>query len=250
MLHSECKQAGIRRPNAQPVIEYSHLEVEKISFPCVVKPALSIVGKSGVSVVSKSEDLPSAFIEAKQNALNGWVLVEEYVWGRDVSLMGMINNSHFYPIVLMDEINVSNSRGSISGAGFALPSFLTGRPEEKSLIYMAHDIISAFDLNTALFNMSCRVADARNIWLIEIHLDLGGDLILDKLIPAATSFDILRMVIENLTGKIAFFNPIFFKPTAVIYGKGESLISQRTCTILQKSTHEKLSQAIEEKLNA
>jgi carbamoyl-phosphate synthase large subunit len=249
-LHSECRRAGISCPSVQSVIEYSHLEFEKISFPCVVKPALSIVGKSGVRVVSKPEELPSAFKEAKQNALNEKILVQEYVRGRDVSLMGLVNNGHLYPIVLLDEINVSNNQGNISGAGFAVPSIFAGSSEEKSIISMANEIINTYDLNTTSFNMSCRIADARNINLIEIHLDLGGDLILDKLIPTATNFDFLQATIENLIGKIISIDQIFFKPTAIIYGKGPGLVSQRPFTILQDSTPEKLSQTIEEKINA
>jgi biotin carboxylase len=244
-LNLQCKKAGVKVPDAQVINNISQLDRKKIVFPSVVKPALSIIGKSGVNVVSNFDEISSIFLKAKKAALNGWVLVEEYVSGQDVSLMGMVSNKKLRPIVLLDEINLANLQGSISGAAYALPSVFTGAPEEEQLISIARNIINAFDLDTTFFIMSCRVANPKNIWLIEIHLDLGGDLILDQLIPAATKFDVLQAAIDNLIGKGATIDGIFFKPSVLIYGKGKSLISQRPYKIFQTSTREKLSQTIE-----
>jgi hypothetical protein len=243
-LKRECCRLGIPTPHGQYAQKITDIKLSDISFPCAVKPALSIIGKSGVSIISKSDEIPNAFAEAKINSFNGCVMFEEFVPGNDVSLMGIVQKGLLFPITLIDEINITDDRGHVYGAGSAIPSVFSGKKEENDIISLAQNIVKAFSLNTTFFNISCRLMPGMKAKLIEIHLDLGGDLVLDELIPASTKYDILKLAINRLTGCPVNLDRIAFKPAGIIYEKTEKLISQCSFKILQADNYDDFKKLI------
>lgn len=243
-LMKVCKTYGIAAPTCQSVSSLAEIDRSCLSFPCVVKPALSIVGKSGVCIVQDANALPAAFTAAKVAAMNGIVNIEELMQGRDVSLMSVVQRGQLYPITLLDELNIVDSEGNIKGAGFAVPSVFTGQPEETRIIKLARQIVDSFKLGTTAFNMSCRCESGGEPRLIEIHLDLGGDLVLDVLLPESTSFDVLSFAILSLAGENPPCKNINFIPSAVIFSKGEGLVSERPYKILSGPDRISLEQTI------
>jgi len=239
-----CSNLGISTPDCYPASLIDDVNVSNLCFPCIVKPALSLVGKSGVRKVSNEKELPMAFEHARKTSLNGVVNIEEFVPGRDISLMAVVYKGKVYPIILLDELNMENEAGELSGIGFAVPSVFSGRPEEERLISLAQEIVSSFKLETTIFNMSCRCDFEGTPKLIEIHLDFGGDLILDTLIPNSTSFDVLEFAIHALTGKEPRPVQGVFDPTAIIYDKSDGLISERSYTILKGEERHELENTI------
>ena len=239
-----CTMNGIAAPVCQSVSSLAEIDRTRLRFPCVVKPALSIVGKSGVRIVQDAKALPGAFTDAKAAAMNEIVNIEELMQGRDVSLMSVVQKGQLYPITLLDEINVIDSKGNIKGAGFAVPSVFSGQPEETSIINLAMQIVDSFKLDTIDFNMSCRCEPGGEPRLVEIHLDLGGDLVLDSLLPESTSFDVLSFAILSLVGENPPIKNINFIPSAVIFSKGEGLVSERPYGILSGPDRISLEQII------
>ena len=227
-----CKAYGIAAPTCQSVSSFAEIDGLRLSFPFVVKPAISIVGKSGVCIVEDADELSAAFTAAKAVAVNGVVNCEELLPGRDISLMSVVQRGKLYPITLLDELNVADSKGNIKGTGFAVPSIFSGQPEETSIINMARKIVDSFKLDTTSFNMSCRCESGGEPRLVEIHLDLGGDMVLDALLPESTSFDVLSFVILSLADENPSCQDINFIPSAVIFGEGEGLVSERPYKIL------------------
>lgn len=239
-----CAMQGISAPLCQSASSLAEIDKSCLRFPCVVKPALSLVGKSGVYIVQDTGALPAAFTAAKAVAMNGTVNIEELVQGRDVSLMSVVQGGRLYPITLLDEINAAGSKGNIEGIGFAVPSVFSGQPEESRIIGLAKKIVERFKIDTTSFNISCRCQTGGNPKVIEIHLDLGGDLVLDALFPESTSFDALRFAILSLTGKVPLRTDINFMPSAVIFSKGEGLVSDRPYKIVSGLDRISLEQTI------
>ena len=61
-----------------------------------------------------------------------------------------------------------------------------------------------------------------NIYIIELHADLGGDLIADELLPkACPSFDFFEVAVEAAVGNYMEGNSLDFNPTALIYEKSK-----------------------------
>ncbi len=226
------KEHGIAAPSCHAVSSLAEIEKNRFPLPCVVKPSLSIVGKSGVRIVKDAHAIPHAVTAAKAVSMNGVVNIEAFVPGRNVSLMSVIQSGQLYPITLLDEINVVDKNGNIAGYGFAVPSLFTGQPEETRIINLAKKVVNAFGLDTTAFNMSCRCESGGVPKLIEIHLDLGGDMILEALFPASSSFDVLGSLIRSLTGRHTSYNNINFSPTAIVFREGEGLVSDRPYEIL------------------
>ncbi|KKS33158.1 MAG: ATP-grasp domain protein [Parcubacteria group bacterium GW2011_GWC2_42_12] len=243
-LMAACSGRGIATPACQAVSSLEDINYEHLDLPCIVKPSLSLVGKKGVRLVLKKDSLPEAFMAACQAAMNGIVNVEEFVPGRDVSLMGVVVKGQLHCITLLDELNVTDSNGNIKGVGFAIPSVFSGQPEEASIIGMAKKIVDSFKLDTTAFNMSCRCESRGTPRLVEIHLDLGGDLILDALIPESTSFDVLEFMFRALTGEKPVLQNITFNPVAVIFGEGEGMVSERPYNILTAQDRTSLERSL------
>ncbi len=244
-LFEACQKHDIAVPNSKIIEQKADLHDVQLASPAIVKPALSILGKGGVALVKTASELSNAYDIAKECSLNGLVMIQDYIPGSDVALMGLVQDGDLIPITLLDEINKIDKNGQVYGAGFAIPSIMSRTDIEQKLIEMAKKVISSFALQNTFFNLSCRMDNKGNLALIEIHLDLGGDLILDQLIPAATDFDLLKIAISGLAGES--INKIAFtcKPTAIIYGEGDDIISERPFKILQASDRISLQEMIE-----
>lgn len=243
-LMEHCRRAGLPVPFGRTIAEADNINEPEFSFPCVIKPALSLLGKGGVRVVSNYADLPEAIEQARSASFAGRVVVESFVPGYNVSLIGFVRAGFLEPLVLVDELNGADEASCVHGAGMAVPSRFLGRTEERLIIDTAKTIVNHFELDTTVCCMSFRCDFGGHPKLIEIHLDMGGDLILDQLLPESTSFDVLAHFIGGLAGEHRSTPPVNLSPTALLYGKGEGLVSERPFRLLQASSREALEEQI------
>jgi len=248
-LLATCAAQGIPVPTCQSAWSLDQISGPRLQYPCVIKPALSLVGKSGVRVVRDAAALPDAFAAAHRVGMNGLVNIEEFLPGHDVSLMAVVQERRLYPITLLDELNATDTTGDVCGVGFAVPSVFSGQPEEARIIGLAQQVVDIFELGTTALNMSCRCEVGGQPRLVEIHLDLGGDLILDALMPASTSFDVLGFVIRALMGEQVTVPQIAFGPAAVLFGAGEGLVSERAYDLVTAVDRAALEHILSSRLN-
>ena len=92
--------------------------------------------------------------------------------------------------------------------------------------------------------VSFRVDSKNNLRLMEIHLDLGGDLLIEELYPKAFPFDFLELSVEMATGNIRCPNDFKIKPTAIFYDEGDGLLTNRGYAVYTADS----DQALEEKI--
>lgn len=220
LLMAACREAGIRAPEAISLAEAEEPDAARVRFPCVVKPALSLVGKSGVRVVEELADLAGALAEARAVSLNGLVNIEQWVPGRDLSLLAVIEKGRVHPIVLRDELNRVQPDGGILFRGIAAPSLFSGKAEEGRVLELAGQVARVFDLDRTAISLSCRCEPGGQPVLIETHLDLGGDLFFEGLLPACTSSDVLGLMIRFLTGATDRLPVLDFQPAALVFTPG------------------------------
>lgn len=216
-LMTACGQLGIPAPRHQTVRSLSDVNWEAVRYPAVLKPALSLVGKRGIYRVEGEKDTRFRFPQAQAHSYDGLVEIQGFVPGQDVVLMSMVSRGELLPVVLLDEMNEFDSNGLLHGKGFAVPSVLSGSVQETTIHRLGRDIASKFNLDTTPFLVSfrCRIEDTPQV--IEIHLDLGGDLILDKLLPASTDFDFVGFAIQVMTGRRPEAPSISFSPRQIVF---------------------------------
>jgi len=243
-LISFCNRNNIPAPLNIIAESLQKVRRELIKYPCIIKPALSVAGKSGVIMVEQERDVVPAFIREKNASVTGIVSIEEYIEGSDVTLMSVVKEGRVFPITLLDEITAINDDGGFYGVGYSVPSTFTGSQDEENLLSLAQQLVDKLCLATTVLLMSCRCDCGKVPKLIEAHLDFGGDLVLDHLIPSSTDIDVLAVFIATLVGDMPVFPKNNFRPTAIIYGKGRGLVSDKPYSLISAKTTGALSKKL------
>ena len=242
-LREACLKYGIPSP-AYKI--YSTDEREAVfcnKFPIVVKPALSLIGKSGVSIVRSKKKLKNSIDYAIDNTVNGKIIVEEFLKGPDLTFISFIRDGELYPICLLDEINMEQEDGSIVGIGYKTHS----RGKNNWMLQankISKKIMAQFKIERSSFIASFRVDSKNNLKLIEVHLDLGGDLLIEEVFPKALPFDFLEFLVHMSVGNGEFPNYFDIKPTAIYYDKGEGLLTDRNYKVFVASSYKKIEKKI------
>ena len=214
-LMDECERVGIPAPEHQTVNRLEDIDWTKIEYPVVLKPALGIIGKKGVQRITTKDELIERFEATKKSSYNGYVDIESFEDGPDVGLMAFSVKGMLYPIVLLDEINRFDENGFVEPIGIRIPS---EHDKDKFEIYeFAQNIITKFNIDTSVFLMSCRYTPDKSIKLIEIHLDLGGDKILDDLMPRSGDIDFIKLAIQVIAGEKIEHQRFNFSPTLMMF---------------------------------
>jgi len=241
-----CAQLGIPAPCHQAVRSLSEVNWEVVRYPAVLKPSLSLVGKSGVYLVEHKDALLARFSNVQAMSYNDLVEIEEFIQGRDVGLIAMVSQGELLPVVMLDEFNKLDCEAPLRAIGLAIPSVFSGLIEEKRVHALGRKIIGAFGLDsgTTPFMMSCRCEKGGEPVVIEIHLDLGGDLILDELFPASTDFDFMKLVVEVMTGEYSTMRQLKFRSVALLFDHKALANGKRGFRLLRAKSRGELEESL------
>lgn len=248
LMREECRRQNLSVVKHQTAEKFSELMAENIPLPCVMKPALSLVGKQGVVIVRHSEQMEQAFAVAHRASVTGKVLVEEYLPGQDVSVIALVNGGRVEILAILDEINQKHDDGTVRGRAMAIPSRYAGQMETRGITQLTRQVAETFELQHSPLLLSCRISEEGLAQLMEIHLDMGGDKIMDVLLPQAGQFDALAYMIKALATDCRLDAEPIWNPTAVIFGEGNDLISNRPHLILKATTTEELEHTISQSI--
>ncbi len=238
-----CSKKNIPTPNYEiyEVDECNSVNIEK--YPVVVKPALSLVGKSGVSIIRSEDKVESSIKYATKNTINKKILLEEFLKGPDLSLISFVNGGQLFPLCLLEEINIEKKDGTLSPRGYK-----THESDSDNWTKQAQDIakkiISKFNIERSAFMISFRSDSNNNLRLIEVHLDIGGDLMIEAFYPRAFHFDFLKLAVEMAVGVAKCPTNIKVKPTAIYYNEVNELSTDRNYKIFTANTNHMLEEKI------
>lgn len=221
-LLAACRTAGLPAPAVRSGATLAEISPETLTLPCIVKPALGLVGKRAIRWVEDRDRLGPAFAAARAASLTGRVNVEAWVPGQDVGLVAAVRDGVLHPVTLIDEWNELDESGAIRPRGVSAPSRFSGRPEEARVLALARRLIAHFELRTTAFMMACRLLPGGEPVLTEIHLDLGGDRILDDLLPASSPFDVLTHLVGLLSDCPPQALPAAFQPAGIVFDDAAS----------------------------
>jgi biotin carboxylase len=211
-----CRLNGVATPQSMEISCPEYFELISARLPCIVKPALSIAGKKGITLIRHENEIEQAFQSAKSCSHTGEVLLEKFVPGDDVTLMSVVSKGKAYPVVMIRELNEFDPNGKIKARGVSMP-YNPGQEKTRSIYSLAQSIVDVSGVRNSPFLMSCRSAENAAPVLIEVHLDFGGDGILDELFPKSTELDFITYTLEIILGikEPGDRGNIHFKPATI-----------------------------------
>lgn len=161
-------------------------------YPVIIKPTDSSCS-NGVTKVDRSEDLIEAIRRAKDASNSGEVLVEECVYGREVSVESISYQGKHYVLTITDK--------ETTGAPYFVetahhqPSDLP-QSVKKELEQYVPKILDAIGIMNGASHAEFKIDNDGNIKFIEIGARGGGDFISYNLVELSTGYDYVRGMIE------------------------------------------------------
>ncbi len=190
----------------------------------IVKPDFTVVGKKSVVKIGRqdNEAMRKAILTAASDSGNQFAEVEEFVEGYDCNYLAWLQDGSATVIFTWDELNGFDESGGLYAIGISTPSLSTANQEITRIRKLIERFASRFPSVRALVAFSFRVDSNHDPWLVEVHADLTGDLVLDRLAPEATGKDYLLMITKMLIegefeSDFIGQETISVKPTALIY---------------------------------
>lgn len=243
LLYNFCKLNSIDTPKT--LVFNSNMKINpEINYPALIKPSLSLVGKSGISLILNEDQIKHGIKSAASNTINNKILFQEYIPGIDISFIAFVKNNLLQPICYLEELNSLNISNKIYGKGFKTLDHNKYSNIISNLNSIAHNIIKALNIHHSPLNLSFRF-DGNILYLIEIHLDIGGDLLMEQLLPAALNIDYAEVAIKQSVMETSFYyeyqNPT---PTAILFSEGDELISNKDFNILRANSYSELDNFI------
>ena len=230
-----CNLHDLPVPNGFLITPHQRI-INSIEYPVIVKPDGTTIGKTNISYCESSQDLIKSIKTAEKISSNSKVEVEEYIDGIDVTCICWAQNGIARIIVWIDEFVGIDSQNKIVGLGIGVPSIIIGTKAQEKAIDIVYKLISHFHKVNSILLISFRITAYGEPYIIEVHTDLGGDLIADVLLPAACpSFDFFDLVIKIATGDIKTIEPVKFQPSTLGYLSGISPIGIVNYTLIQES---------------
>ncbi|MEW5895431.1 MAG: hypothetical protein AB1650_06720 [Candidatus Omnitrophota bacterium] len=220
-LQTFCFRHGITMPKGQR-LKTIDAGGGFLTCPLVVKPDFPITGKKDVRVIFADVDLRQAVEAAVNSSYNGFAEVEEYIEGIDVSVLCLVKNGMSDILNVWDELVGVEKDGRIRAVGLSVPSVI----ENDGVVNAVNGIIGRFARQfktvNALLIFSFRIDFDGEPYLIEIHGDLGGDLIADVLLPAAMpGFDFFKTAIDAAFNRDISFVRLKMIPACLAYGRSQ-----------------------------
>ena len=139
----------------------------------------------GVFYIDSNEKLNSYFDKFHKIK----IVKEEFISGRDFCLGAIIFEKALLPLTLLEEVHDIKKSGKIFSKGIiSIPPELDYELIEK-ITNQSKLITKILDINKSFVWISFKYTTKKEIFFIEIHLDMGGDFVLDYLLPKATGID-------------------------------------------------------------
>jgi carbamoyl-phosphate synthase large subunit len=179
-------------------LEEAQEGANRIGFPLVVKPSDS-QGSRGVSMVNDSDALPNKFHNALAYSATKTVLLEEFIAGQEINVVGFVSNLVYTNLVIGCKEH------------FDLPGMFIS----KKGIYPAP---LAGDLKRRIVDLNCRLFESLGpkfgitfgqyrineetgrICLMEAALRSPGNFTSSHLVPLVCGIDVLPLLIELVSG--------------------------------------------------
>jgi hypothetical protein len=175
-------------------------------FPVIVKPDISVMGKRGIFKADSLLCLQKILSEQAGTE------IEQYIEGEDVSCSSYVTDGTVYPLATVNDYVGVSPAGDKIGLGYGL------RAHVAEVLGNMQELARALHIRQGILSVGCRL-QGKTPFLIEIHLDIGGDQILEHLLPAAGFINpVIYMIKPFLISDLPLPEfPSSIKQTAMLY---------------------------------
>jgi len=217
---------NIRMPYGEKVSSVKDFNKLQFINKIIVKPDFTIVGKKSITKVNSTNEyeVNNAIESALLSSGNKFALIEDFIEGYDCSYLCWIENGDSSTLLSWDELISFDENSNLFQFGVSMPSISKTLYQSKNIEKILSSFAKLFPDVCTLLSFSFRIDKKGIPWLIEVHADMTGDLILDKLAPIATNCDVLLELTKLFIDKDYGFNfskknfPIS-NPAAILYKK-------------------------------
>lgn len=159
------------------------LNKKKLSFPLIMKPEFTDIGKILVNYASSKKEYLQNLKKNYKTEIKKKIFLTEYIEGQDFSLLGCIKDKNLYNLAFIEEINHFDSRNRLNSSAIAHPCLFLNNGLKKKTLLLTKKIIKLFDIDNSSIIINFRYNQKKDkVYLIEIHLCLAGDRVLDQLL--------------------------------------------------------------------
>ncbi len=189
------RRVHLRRPLAP--------QLEGLTFPCVVKP-LGLSGSRGVIRVDRPADMGTTCARIQTILRHGamgeegdWVLVEDYLPGREVAFEGLLVDGRLVPLVLFDKPDPLEGP-FFEETYYITPSRLPG-PSQSRLVAHVAAACEAYGLRQGPVHAELRV-EGNDSWILELAArTIGGQCA--RLLSLGTGHSLEELVLRAALGR-------------------------------------------------
>jgi len=194
-LHKLCLDMNVTTPPTETFETWK--DALNIELPLVFKPEWEKVGKTGVVLVKQAENIKDAVAHAEKYLAKGSVLVQEYLNGKDLTILGVCLSDSYFPYALFEEKNSFNDNEHVTHAGF---NEIGNDSAIKGMIEIAELICKEKKLGFSPFNLSFRIVE--NVpYLMECNLDFGGEGVLESLLSKTSTYNIIASYLRSFLNR-------------------------------------------------
>ena len=186
--------------------------VDKVSFPCVMKPTDN-AGSRGVVLCHGPEELKQEYDYSCGESRSGAVIIEEYLRGPEFSVEVMVIDGE--PHVLQITDKMTTGAPHFVEMGHSQPS---KQPEsvQTRIKDLACRAVKAVGINIGPAHVEMILTGA-GPKMVELGARMGGDCITSHLVPLSTGIDMVGAAIRLACGESADIRPVYRKGAAIRY---------------------------------
>ncbi|MBA7558933.1 hypothetical protein ES708_00544 [subsurface metagenome] len=190
-------KCGILSPKIK-VLSNKNKSVNNIKFdpPFFVKPSICFKTHTAMKKIEDISFLPLAIEKALEASDNECVNIEQFINGIDIGSIDWVYNKKIIHVATIQEIN--SGEPYFYGLGWKAP---IPQRLEKIVSELQKQFINKLNIDNSLVQTSMRY-DGQKAYIIEVHLELGGDGIPDILLPYCLNYDLLDNAIELSLGNL------------------------------------------------
>lgn len=198
LMRTALKKGGVKTPGFVKVNEiFRKQEIEGLKFPLIVKPT-DRSGSRSVCKVTNWRELSEAVRNATRVSFEKCAIIEEVIQGEEYSCE-CISQKGNHNILAITKKYTTDSPFYIEKAHMEPAVF--SNSEFDNIRNEVFKGLNALHITMGASHVEFRIDNSGEVRIIEIGARMGGDCIGTHLVPLATGYDYLKMVIDVAIGK-------------------------------------------------
>lgn len=184
--------------------------VDKVAYPCVMKPTDN-AGNRGVCYAASKEELIAEYAYSYENSRSGHVIIEEYMTGEEVSVEIIVYKGEVHILAITDKSTLGKPYFVEIGHAEQSQKSAETIAAIKDLAIRA---VKAVGIDNSPAHVEIMVTKS-GPKMVELGSRMGGGCITTHLVPLSTGIDMIKSVMDLALGLEPDFEPKFVKGSAL-----------------------------------